>query len=428
MKIPLLFIEGWRWIRNFFTNTVPDFFDGVWEDMKQIGADLINGLWEGIKSVWDWFIDLCTGFIDSVIQGFKDALGIKSPSTVFAEIGKFLIEGLWQGIVDSASWLYDQIAGWVDGVVKDVKGFFGIKSPSTVFAEIGEYLTQGLVKGIQDKASDTLDAVTGWAGDVVDTAKEYFGDTFSLKFAVSPLNDAAKWWSDVKKWWGEKVGAAANFKTGVSNSAKTWWDNTKKWWSEKVGSVSSFKTNVSNSASTWWSNAKKWWGQKVGTVASFKVNVANNASTWWSNVKKWWKQKAGSLSTTLGIKVPSIKVKWDKISAFGKEYKYPTGFVVKAAAAGGIFDAGSLIWAGERGAEVVANAGGGRTGVMNVDQMSDAVFEGVYAAVMAANRASQGDGGQAINIYLDGKQITAAVEKRQRERGASIMGNQVYSY
>ena len=78
--------------------------------------------------------------------------------------------------------------------------------------------------------------------------------------------------------------------------------------------------------------------------------------------------------------------------------------------------------------EIQANAGGGKTGVMNVDQMQDAVFEGVYAAVMAANRASQGDGGQAINVYLDGKQITATVEKRQRERGASIMGNQVYNY
>jgi len=133
------------------------------------------------------------------------------------------------------------------------------------------------------------------------------------------------------------------------------------------------------------------------------------------------------LDTKLNIKVPTIKVKWETASAFGKSFRYPKGFDLKFAAAGGVFDTGSLIWAGERGAEVVANAGGGKTGVMNVQQMSDAVFEGVYAAVMAANRASQGDGGgQSIHVYLDGKQITAAVEKRQRERGASIMGNQVY--
>ena len=96
---------------------------------------------------------------------------------------------------------------------------------------------------------------------------------------------------------------------------------------------------------------------------------------------------------------------------------------------GGIFDVGSLIWAGEAGAEIVANAGGGRTGVMNVDQMQEAVYQGVYAAVTAAVRANGGNGGgQAVNVYLDGRQITAAVEQRQRERGANIMGNQVYAF
>ena len=37
-------------------------------------------------------------------------------------------------------------------------------------------------------------------------------------------------------------------------------------------------------------------------------------------------------------------------------------------------------------------------------------------------------GSQAVNVYLDGKQITIAVEKRQREHGTTIMGNEVYSY
>jgi hypothetical protein len=61
--------------------------------------------------------------------------------------------------------------------------------------------------------------------------------------------------------------------------------------------------------------------------------------------------------------------------------------------------------------------------------MSEAVYEGVYSAVVAAMRANGGNsGGQAVNVYLDGRQITTAVEQRQRERGASIMGNQVYSY
>jgi len=39
-----------------------------------------------------------------------------------------------------------------------------------------------------------------------------------------------------------------------------------------------------------------------------------------------------------------------------------------------------------------------------------------------------GSGSHVIRVYLDGKEIAASVEKKQRERGASIMGNEVYSY
>jgi hypothetical protein len=66
---------------------------------------------------------------------------------------------------------------------------------------------------------------------------------------------------------------------------------------------------------------------------------------------------------------------------------------------------------------------------MNVQQMSEAVYEGVYSAVVAAMRASGGNGGaQSVNVYLDGKQVTGVVEQHQKERGASLMGRQVYSY
>ena len=79
--------------------------------------------------------------------------------------------------------------------------------------------------------------------------------------------------------------------------------------------------------------------------------------------------------------------------------------------------------------EIVANAGGGKTGVINVQQMQDAVYEGVYAAMVAAMRGNgEGSGSQVIKVYLDGKEITHTVEQHQRERGASIMGNEVYAY
>ena len=65
---------------------------------------------------------------------------------------------------------------------------------------------------------------------------------------------------------------------------------------------------------------------------------------------------------------------------------------------------------------------------MNVQQMQEAVYEGVYSAIVAAMSGRTNDGERSINVYLDGRQIAASVEKHQRERGASIMGNEVYSY
>ena len=394
------------------------------------GENVADGLTQGVKnkepsvegSFWEW--------VNKIIDKVKEFFGIASPSKEFITIGEELANGIVDGIQGKAKDTWNALSEWALGIIDKVKGFFGVASPSKEFKKIGGFLSDGLAEGLDDKQPSLWDTLSGWVKGVTKKVKQLFDDNdVSTEFKVSPKNDSSQWWSDVKKWWSGKVGSVSNFKTNVSNSASTWWSNTKKWWGEKVGSASNFKTGVTNSASTWWSNVKKWWSGKVGTAASFKVNVQNNASTWWSNVKSWWKKKAGTLSTKLNVQVPSIKVKWDKASAFGKEFKYPTGFKLDFAAAGGMFDMGSLIWAGERGAEVVANAGGGKTGVMNVDQMQDAVFEGVYAAVMAANRASQGEGGgQSVNIYLDGKQITAAVEKRQRERGASLMGSQVYTY
>jgi hypothetical protein len=89
---------------------------------------------------------------------------------------------------------------------------------------------------------------------------------------------------------------------------------------------------------------------------------------------------------------------------------------------------GEMFIANEAGPELVGRIGN-RNAVVNNDQIVSAVSEGVYAAVVAAMRATGGSGeGQAVNVYLDGKQIYRSAEQHKKERGASLMGNQVYSY
>jgi hypothetical protein len=182
-------------------------------------------------------------------------------------------------------------------------------------------------------------------------------------------------------------------------------------------------------------------GKVLGVVATFVSNVIGKFSDFgsklvskisdgWNAVKKWW-------SNNVKLSIPSLSFKvtytTKGLNALQKSIVKVLGLSgwpkLSFAASGGIFDMGSLVWAGESGPEIVANASGGKTGVMNVQQMSEAVYEGVYSAVVAAMRSTSGNGGgQSVNVYLDGKQITASVEQRQKERGASIMGSQVYAY
>ena len=98
-------------------------------------------------------------------------------------------------------------------------------------------------------------------------------------------------------------------------------------------------------------------------------------------------------------------------------------------AEGGFVDAGQMFIAREAGPELVGSING-RTAVANNDQIVAAVSQGVYSAVVSAMSAYVGSnsGEQSINVYLDGKQITASVEKHQKERGVRFMGQQVYSY
>ena len=82
---------------------------------------------------------------------------------------------------------------------------------------------------------------------------------------------------------------------------------------------------------------------------------------------------------------------------------------------GGDPDMGTLFWAGEAGAEVVANTPSG-TGVMNMKQMQDAVSNGNVQVVNAigamANAVVGAINSKDTNAYLDGQKITETVLRR----------------
>ena len=288
--------------------------------------------------------------------------------------------------------------------------------------------------GLKKRVSDAWDSVVTWWNEKKTALKAYTPSIGDIKKKVS---DA---WTAAKDWWDK---TKVNLATYTPSIGKIWeklkasWETARTWWKENKIALSTYTPSIGKiwekvkssweTARTWWSKNKVAFSTYTPSIGSIKDKVISA----WNSAKTWWKNNASlsSLTAKLNVSVPTIKVKWDTVSAFGKEFRYPTGFSLKFAAEGGVFDAGSLIWAGERGPEIVANASGGKTGVMNVQQMQDAVYEGVFAAMSAAMRGqNNGGGSQEIRVYLDGKEITASVKKHQHESGATLMGNEVYSY
>jgi hypothetical protein len=213
-------------------------------------------------------------------------------------------------------------------------------------------------------------------------------------------------------------------------NAKNWWNNRKTALAQYTPSIGS----ITDKLSAAWADAKKWWNNTKAGLDSYTPiigNIKDRLIDAWNKAKEWWNNNVKLSIPSLSLQVTYATeglstVKKAIVNALGLQGWPKLSF----AASGGIFDSGSLVWAGEAGPEIVANAGGGKTGVMNVQQMSEAVYEGVYSAVIAAMQNGGGNGGaQEINVYLDGKQITASVEKRQKERGATLMtGGMAYGY
>nr|DAO34696.1 MAG TPA: minor tail protein [Caudoviricetes sp.] len=74
------------------------FFESIPERLKALGKNIVDGLYNGVKDAMHIVADKAGELADGFVKGFKDALGIHSPSKVFYAIGEFIDKGLANGI------------------------------------------------------------------------------------------------------------------------------------------------------------------------------------------------------------------------------------------------------------------------------------------------------------------------------------------
>ncbi|WP_094550141.1 phage tail protein [Petroclostridium xylanilyticum] len=124
-------------IIDFVTSNLPKIVELGITLIVQLAAGLVKAIPELVKS------------LPQIIAAIIEGLGKAVVSVV--EIGKNIVKGIWEGIKSLGSWIKDKVSGFFSGIVDGVKNFLGIRSPSTVFEGIGGNMALGIGEGF-DKA------------------------------------------------------------------------------------------------------------------------------------------------------------------------------------------------------------------------------------------------------------------------------------
>lgn len=189
-------LTKWGQLMGEFINAKMKLIDvsGVIELAGNIISGLIKGITEKYSSL-GFFGFLKMVFIDWIVGGIKNLLGIHSPSTVFAEIAGNMIAGLYQGL--SEAW--ESIISFFTGA------FEGISNLFSSGWEILKALTRGDFQEIYDIISGA------WTQTEDDTREKWSRISSETNTTWNDLRDKSK----------------ENFE-GIHQNIAEQWDQTKE--------------------------------------------------------------------------------------------------------------------------------------------------------------------------------------------------------
>lgn len=421
-------------------------------ELRKLGKFIWDGLINGLKDAWSTVTNGIKSFTDGFVNGFKDALGIHSPSTVFAEIGGYIVQGLANGITVALPYVEQAMTNLANAV----------QQKGNEMIDYGADVANGFV----DNMVNTFDAKwneidNGLKSDFVGTIKGMIDAVKKGDIQTVAENTAAIIWKamgeenrkQVKSYASDLVSnltsALKTVGSKVFSSAKLIGSNILAGITSKFGEISTQVVGLGSKIATSFSaligpisasGRAISIGLSSGVLSQFPSIIAGIAGLIGQIGAAFMGilQTIGSVLTSLGIPTGVIMI---------------AGGVAIAAAIAGIV--GTLVgkhgtssspsvdnnYSSYPGTSDYDSANGSSTSVgsyypsssnsgASSAELRSAVHDGCYNAFLDIFQR-YGDeltGGKELKIYLDGKQITASVEKRQSERGFQIMGDEVYSY
>lgn len=437
------FKENWDKAWNSLVDTIKNLPAKFLDYGKNIVQGLINGINKGIENAKK----SVSGLAKAIIDKFTTDTEIHSPSALFERFGEFIDQGLANGITAALPYVEQAMTNLANVVQQ--KGNEMIDYGATTATNF----VDGFFNGLSSKWQE-LDS--GLQSDFFGTVQNLWNAVQSGDLKTVGTTAAAIIWqamgeknrSEVKTYAADLISQLSDV---LKKAAGTLFDSAlqigKNIWKGITNNFGDIVKSVSQL------------GQKIyNGFSSLKVPLTNAGFSISNGLLGGLVSKFPEILTGVAGVITSIGGAFmgmlESIGSVLTSLGIPTGVLMLA---GGIAIAAAI-------AGIVASLGGSRSSVnqdyssypgtsgydsstgsttstgsyypssstsgVSVSDLRSAVHDGCYDAFLDIFQR-YGDeitGGKEVRLFIDGKQITASVEKQQADRGVQIMGTEVYSY
>lgn len=436
------FKENWDKSWNSLVDTIKNLPAKFLDYGKNIVQGLIDGINNGIENAKK----TVGGLAKAIIDKFTTETDIHSPSKVFELFGIYIDQGLANGITGALGYVNDAMNKLVDAT--KLKG----EEMANYGIDCGTSYVNGIISGLDSK----------WV-ELDNNLKTNFFGTVQTFIQAAQSGD----WKTV----GTTIAASIWGAMGDEQRKRV-----KSVASDLLGRLSkelkSQASSLLNTAATIGKNLVSALTQNFGKVSSETQTMLSGITQAFGNVKSPLATAAKAISAALSggllSSFPTIFAGFaglvstigtavaGMLSAVGAAlsatiFGIPAGIVALAAAAtlgvaiagivsklggshstGSYSDTSQYVGSSSYNSSTSSSSYSGTYSAAsgNSEDMRDAVYNGCYNAFLDIwqRYGEEISDGRDVKVYLDGKQLTASVEKTQKERGMSIMGTEVYSY
>lgn len=427
-------------------NSLVDTIKNLPQKFLDYGKNIVEGLINGINNGVETAKKTVGGLAKAIIDKFTTDTEIHSPSKVFEQFGIYIDQGLANGITGSLSYVNDAMNKLVDAT--KLKG----EEMANYGIDCGTSYVNGIISGLDSKWAE-LD--NNLKTDFFGTAQTFIQAAQSGDWKTVGTTIAASIWGAMGDEQRKRVKSVASDLLGrlskelksqassLLNTAATIGKNLVSALTQNFGKVSSETQTMLSGITQAFGNVKS----PLATAA--KAISAALSGGLLSSFPTIFAGFAGLVST-IGTAVAGM------LSAVGAAlsatvFGIPAGIVALAAAAalgvaiagivsklGGSHstssysDTSQYVGSSSYNSSTSSSSYSGTYSAAsgNSEEMRDAVYNGCYNAFLDIwqRYGEEISDGRDVRVYLDSKQLTASVEKTQKERGVSIMGTEVYSY